>query len=106
MKVLYVALKEISVQRKRPEPALTIVGFMGCTKPFFAPLQTGLNDEREEQDTDNGGRPKGNFRIVWTRPEQRARSRIGRKGNGYADGGAQENVARIMDAEIHTTEAE
>lgn len=104
--MLYVVFKEISVQRKRPEPALTIVGFMGCTKPFFAPLQTGLDNEREEQEPDNGGRPKGNFRIVRARPEQRARSRVGRKGNGYADGGAQEDVARIMDAEIHTTEAE
>ena len=75
-------------------------------KANFLPLQAGLDNEREEQDPDNGGRPKGNFRIVWTRPEQRARSCVGRKGNGYADGGAQENVARIMDAEIHTTEAE
>ena len=75
-------------------------------KANFLPLQAGVDNEREEQDPDNGGRPKGNFRIVWTRPEQRARSCVGRKGNGYADGGAQENVARIMDAEIHTTEAE
>ena len=80
--------------------------FYGMHKTVFAPLQTGLDNEREEQEPDNGGRPKSNFRIVWTRPEQRARSRVGRKGNGYADGGAQENVARIMDAEIHTTEAE
>ena len=65
-----------------------------------------MDNGKEEQDPDNGGRPKGNFRIAWARPEQRARSCVGRKGYGYTDGGAQENVARIMDAEIHTTEAE
>ena len=30
-----IVFKIIRKQRKRPEPALTIVGFMGCTKPFL-----------------------------------------------------------------------
>ena len=35
MPALSIVLKKIGEQRKRPKPALTIVGFMGCTKPFL-----------------------------------------------------------------------